>query len=125
MAKKYYTDQERYEFCRSYKVSGMPMTEFCRINNLKYETFRDWMYAYRNLTGSFINVTNALEKDESVITDEDVRCNVLSSQEIVKKSAHFSRFDHSLVIIEYKQLKITTDVTTAERLLEGLYGQIF
>lgn len=123
MAKKY-TDQERFEFCRKFKVSGLTQKEFCEINEINYETFRDWKAAYQNLTGSFINVSTALEKDDDVLTDQDIRATVLTEPEKIKKSAHFSRFDHSIVVIEYQQLKITTDISTAERLLEGLYAKI-
>ena len=125
MAKKYYTDQERYEYCRKFKVSGKTQVAFCIENNLNKETFRDWLKAYKHLHGSFINVSNALEEDGYELTEDDVRVNVLSKQEKIKKSSHFSRFDHSIVCIEYEKLKITTDITTAERILEGLYGKIF
>ena len=57
-------------------------------------------------------------------TDQDVRATMLTEPEKLKKSTHFSRFDHSIVVIEYQQLKITTDVQTAEKLLEGLYAKI-
>lgn len=124
MAKKHYTDQERYEYCRKFKVSGQTQAQFCKDNNLARETFRDWKKAYSNLSGDFINVSTALEKDDETLMEEDVRVNMLSSQEIIKKSTHFSRFDHSLVVIEYGQLKITTNIETAEKLLEGLYARI-
>ncbi|MCI7402211.1 MAG: hypothetical protein MSH40_06000 [Christensenella sp.] len=101
MAKRYYTDQERYEYCRKFKVSGQTQAQFCKDNNLARETFRDWKKAYSNLSGDFINVSTALEKDDETLMEEDVRVNMLSSQEIIKKSTHFSRFDHSLVVIEY------------------------
>lgn len=124
MGKKFYTDQERYEFCRKFKVSGLTRRQFCEENGINYDTFRDWNRAYNNLTGNFINVTTALEKDDDVLTDQDVRATMLTDPEKIKKSTHFTRFDHSIVVIEYQQLKITTDVQTAERLLEGLYAKI-
>ena len=40
MAKKHYTDQERYEYCRKFKVSGQTQAQFCKDNNLARETFR-------------------------------------------------------------------------------------
>ena len=114
MGKRFYTDQERYDACRRFKISGMSRLEFAKQENIPESTLRDWNRAYNNLTGNFINVTTALEKDEDILTDP----------EKLKKSTHFSRFDHSIVVIEYQQLKITADVQTAEKLLEGLYAKI-
>ena len=42
----------------------------------------------------------------------------------ITKSNHFNRFDHSIVVIEYKELKITTSLAQAEKLLEKLYDNI-
>lgn len=124
MGKRFYTDQERYDACRRFKISGMSRLEFAKQENIPESTLRDWNRAYNNLTGNFINVTTALEKDEDILTDQDVRATMLTEPEKLKKSTHFSRFDHSIVVIEYQQLKITADVQTAEKLLEGLYAKI-
>ena len=40
--------------------------------------------------------------------------------EKLKKSNHFSRFDHSIVVIEYKEAKITTSLEQAERILKNI-----
>ena len=45
---------------------------------------------------------------------------MLSEVEKKKKSAHFSRFDHSIVVIEYKEIKITTSLEQAEKILEKI-----
>ena len=58
------------------------------------------------------------EKEE--VEESDVKMNLLSECEISKKSNHFSRFDHSIVVIEYKEMKITTSIEQAEKLLEKL-----
>ena len=55
----YYTDQERYEYCRKCKLSGKTISEFARENGLCRSTLRDWMNAYNNINGKFINVKNA------------------------------------------------------------------
>ena len=122
--RKYYTDQERYEWCRKCKLSGMPVTTFARKNGLSRETLRDWMNAYNNINGKFINVNTVSENVNNLIEDKDVKVNILSEVEKIKKSAHFSRFDHSVVVIEYKGLKVTTSLEQAEKILEKIYDQL-
>ena len=51
----YYTDQERYEYCRKCKLSRKTISEFARENGLCRSTLRDWMNAYNNINGKFIN----------------------------------------------------------------------
>ena len=46
--------------------------------------------------------------------------NILNEEQVIKKSHHFSRFDHSIVVIEYKNLKITTSLDQALTILEKL-----
>ena len=53
---KYYTDQERYEHCRRCRISGKTVTEYARENGINRATLRDWMNAYKNIHGKFINV---------------------------------------------------------------------
>lgn len=115
---KYYNNQERYEFVRRYKISGKTLTEFAKEEGLNRRTLGDWVQAYNNLKGKFINVNNVLEKEE--VEESDIKMNLLSECEIRKKSNHFSRFDHSIVVIEYKEIKITTSLEQAEKLLERL-----
>ncbi len=121
---KFYTDQERYEWCRKCKISGDSINKFARNNGISRGTLRDWMSAYNNIHGKFINLNKLSEKENTVIEDKDVTINILSEIEKVKRSTHFSRFDHSIVVIEYKELKITTSLEQAEKLLEKLYDQI-
>jgi len=121
---KFYTDQQRYEWCRRCKLSGKSITKFAMENNIARETLRDWMHAYQNINGKFINVSQVSKKDNMIIEDNDITVNILSEIEKVRKSAHFSRFDHSIVVIEYKELKVTTSLEQAEKLLEKLYDHI-
>ena len=51
----YYTDQERYEYCRKCKLSGKTISEFAQENGLCRSILRDWMNAYNNINGKFIN----------------------------------------------------------------------
>ena len=122
--KRFYTDQERYEWCRKCKLSGMPVTTFARKNGLSRETLRDWMNEYNNINGKFINVNTVSENVNNLIEDKDVKVNILSEVEKIKKSKHFSRFDHSVVVIEYKELKVTTSLEQAEKILDRLYDQL-
>ena len=122
--KRFYTDQERYEWCRKCKLSRMPVTTFARKNGLSRETLRDWMNAYNNINGKFINVNTVSENENNLIEDKDVKVNILSEVEKKNKSNHFGRFDHSIVVIEYKGIKVTTSLEQAESILEKLYDQL-
>ena len=132
--RRFYTDQERYEWCRKCKLSGMQVATFAKENGLNRETLRDWMKmidyknrhsnAYNNINGKFINVNTVSERENNIIEENDVRVNMLSEVEKIKKSSHFSRFDHSVVVIEYKGLKVTTSLEQAEKILEKIYDQL-
>ncbi len=116
----YYSDQERYEHCRKYRLSGLNISEYARRNNLNRNTFKDWVSAYNNINGKFINVSNVSDNENEIIDTNVFKTNILSETEKVKKSNHFSRFDHSIVVIEYKEVKITTSLEQAERILSNL-----
>lgn len=117
---KHYTDYERYEHCRKYKISGMNVSEYARVNKLNRSTFKDWVAAYNNINGKFINVSTVSDNDGELIDNGAYRTNILSEVEKLKKSNHFSRFDHSIVVIEYKEAKITTSLEQAERILKNI-----
>jgi len=117
---KHYTDYERYEHCRKYRISGMSVSEYARQNNINRSTFKDWVSAYNNINGKFINVTTESETVGELIDNGTYRANILSEVEKIKKSSHFTRFDHSIVVIEYKEVKITTSLEQAERILKNL-----
>ena len=114
---KRFTDLERYEHCRKYKISGLSVSEYARQNDLNRTTFRDWLSAYNNINGKFINVATVSDKECELIDNGSYRVNMLGEIEKFKKSTHFSRFDHSIVVIEYKNIKLTTSLEQAEILL--------
>ena len=114
---KRFTDQERYEHCRKYKISGLSVSEYARQNGLNRTTFRDLISAYNNINGKFINVATVSDKECELIDNGSYRVNMLGEIEKFKKSTHFSRFDHSIVVIEYKNIKLTTSLEQAEILL--------
>ena len=114
---KRFTDQERYEYCRKYKISGLSVSEYARQNGLNRTTFRDWVSAYNHINGKFINVTTVSDKECELIDNGSYRLNILGEIEKFKKSSHFSRYEHSIVVIEYKDIKLTTSLEQAEILL--------
>ena len=114
---KRFTDQERYEHCRKYKISGLSVSEYARQNGLNRTTFKDWVSAYNNINGKFINVATVSDKECELIDNGSYRVNMLGEIEKFKKSSHFSRFYHSIVVIEYKNIKLTTSLEQAEILL--------
>lgn len=67
----------------------------------------------------FINVSTVSQNENKIIEDKDVTVNVLNEIVKDKKSSHFNRFDHSIVVIEYKEIKITTSLEQAERLFKN------
>lgn len=121
---KYYTDQERYEYVRKWKLSGLTVSEYARENGLCRSTFRDWVHAYRNIRGKFINVNTVSQNPNNIIENKDYRVNILNEVEKKKRRNHFDRFDHSVVEIEYKEIKITTSLEQAEILLKELYDNV-
>ena len=121
---KFYSDYERFEYCRKFRLSGKTQVEFARENGLSRETLRDWIRAYNNLSGNFINVGTVSEKEGELAAANGITANVLKPEDIIRKSTHFSRFDHSVVVIEYNGIKITTSLEQAEKILERLNGKV-
>ena len=119
---RYYTDQERYEFCRKYRLSKKTISEFANENGINRHTFGDWLNAYGNIDGKFINIKDTCENENEIVKTKDYRVNVLDEMAKVKKSNHFSRFDHSIVVIEIRDIKITTSLEQAEVLLGRILG---
>ena len=117
---KYYTDQERFEVVKHYLRSGLSQSDYSKMHGYARTTLRDWINAYNYVSGDFIRIDN-IGTNESIIEEKDVKMNILRSEEIVKKSSHFTRFDHSIVVIESKGIKITTSLEQAIKLLERIY----
>ena len=121
--KKQYTDQERFEIVKHFKTTGYSIALFAREYNMAASTLQDWVRAYNHLAGDFIRIDN-INEDESVIDGKNVKMNLLRKAEIVKKSTHFSRFDHSIVVIELNDIKVTTSLKQALEILERLYDRL-
>lgn len=119
----FYTNDERYEFVRQFKKSKLNMTEFCLLNKLTRTTFKDWVNAFDSISGSFLDVSKLPDVPLALVNEEDLTVNLLKPQEIIKKSSHFSRFDHSIVVVEYKEIKITTSLNQDLEILKVFYDR--
>ena len=78
--RRFYQNQERYEWCRKCKLSRMTVATFAKENGLNRETLRDWMNTYNDIHGKFINVNTVSEKENNIIEEKDVGVNMLSKQ---------------------------------------------
>ena len=122
--KQRYTDRERLDAVKKYRASGMSMSEYTKREGLNRNTFKDWASAYQNLQGEFIRIDNLDETPGALIEEENIRMNVLKADEITRTSGHYTRFDHSVVVIETKQMKITTSLTQAIKIVELIYDRL-
>lgn len=120
---KYKTDLERLEKVKEYKLSGKTITEFAKEKNIPRATLRDWVNAYDNIDGSFVRLEKEINKPNVVLANDECKVKMLSTDEIYKKSSHFSRFDHSIVVIEFDKLKITTSLDQALKIMEQYYDR--
>jgi transposase-like protein len=121
---KHYTDRERLDAVKKYRASGMSAGEFARKEGYNRSALKDWVSAYQNLQGDFIRIDNIDDQPGTLIDQENVKMNVLKEDEVTKTSNRFSRFDHSVVVIETKQMKITTSLEQALRILELIYDRL-
>ena len=98
MAKRI-SDQERLEYVKKYKTSGMSVSKFTKKHGLSLCTLRDWINAFESISGDFIQVSPSLAEKGDFMRNEGVRMNMLSKEQITGKSNHFTRFYHSIVVI--------------------------
>jgi len=112
---KYKSDYERLETVKAFKVSKQSIRQFAQERGIARETLRDWVNAFDNIDGSFVRLNKAIESDEDsvILENDDVTVKMLDSEQIYKKSRHFTRFDHSVVVIEYEKIKVTTSLEQA------------
>jgi len=121
---KHYTDRERLDAVKKYRASGMSASEFARTEGYVRTTLKDWVSAYQNLQGDFIRIDNIDDQPGALINQENIKMNVLKDDEITRASGHYSRFDHSIVVIETKQMKITTSLDQALRIVDLIYDRL-
>ena len=117
------SDRERLDYVKQYKTSGLSDSEFAKRHNLARCTLRDWINAFESISGDFIQVNPSLAEKGDFMKTGEVRMNMLSHEQITGKSRHFTRFDHSIVVIEFNGLKITTSLEHARAILRDYYGK--
>lgn len=116
---KYKTDYERLEIVKEFKVSHMSVMEFSRVKGINRTSLRDWINAYDNIDGSFVRLNKVVEsgKESVLLQNSDVTVNMLKPEDIMRKSRNFTRFDHSVVVIEINKVKVTTSLEQALAIL--------
>ncbi len=117
MAKKHYTDRERMEIVKKFRASGLPISRYAKENGLAFSTLRDWAYAYEDLEGRFVRLDFDESDPSRLMSTQDVTMHMLSEEQVRGKSNAFSRFDHSVVVIEVRGVKITTSLEQAMAIL--------
>ena len=117
MAKKHYTDKERMEIVKKFRASGLSINRYARENGIAYATLRDWAYAFRDLEGKFVRLDFDESDPSRLMSTQDVTMHMLSEEQVRAKSNAFSRFDHSVVVIEHRGIKITTSLEQALAIL--------
>ena len=110
MAKKHYTDRERMEVVKKFRASGLSINRYARESGIAYATLRDWVYAYEDLEGRFVRLVFDESDPSRLMSTQDVTMHMLSEEQVRGKSNAFSRFDHSVVVIERRGIKITTSL---------------
>ena len=115
--KKYYTDRERLETVKRLRASGQSITKFAKENGIAYATLRDWADAFRDLEGKFVRLDFDESDPSRLVSTQDATMHMLSEEQAKGKSRKFSRFDHSIVVIEYRDLKVTTSLEQALAIL--------
>lgn len=121
---KHYTDRDRLDMVKKYRLAGLGLSEFARQENINRSTLKDWISAYNHLQGDFIRLDNLDSKPGTIIDESDMKMNMLKDNEITKKSTHFTRFDHSIVVIETKEMKITTSLEQALKIVGLIYDRL-
>ena len=117
MAKKHYTDRERMEIVKKFRASGLSINRYARENGIAYATLRDWAYAFRDLEGKFVRLDFDESDTSRLMCTQDATMHMLSEEQVRGKSNAFSRFDHSVVVIEHRGIKITTSLEQALAIL--------
>ena len=121
---KHFTDRQRLDMVKKYKQSGLNLSEFSRQANISRSTLKDWVNAFTSLQGEFIKIKDIGSEPGSLMDKDGVKIDILEQKEITKKSAHFTRFDHSVVVIEVKGMKITTSLEQALKIVESIFDKL-
>jgi len=120
---KYRTDYERLEMVKKFKASKKTIAEFVRENDVSYTTMRDWIRAYDNIDGNFVKLQKEVNRPGVILSNNECNIKMLKNDEIYMKNSHFTRFDHSVVKIEFEHIKITTSLEQALKIMEQYYDR--
>lgn len=94
----------------------MNVSEYARVNNLNRSTFKDWVAAYNNINGKFINVSTVSDATVEIETVADL------VEKLVKENASKVQ-DHDDYEIRYQAL--TERYNKAKDELEKANNELF
>lgn len=120
---KYKSDYERLEYVKKFKSSNKSLSQFAIEEKIAYSTIRDWVRAFDNINGDFVKLNKELNKPGVVLKNDELSIKMLTNEQIYHKNSHFTRFDHSVVQIEFSKLKITTSLEQALTILKHYYDR--
>lgn len=121
---KHYTDRERLDAVKKYRASHLGLSAFAKQEGYNRSTLKDWISAYNHLQGDFIRIDQMGNNPGTLIDQKDMKLNMLKGDGITRKSTHFSRFDHSIVVIETKEMKNTTSLEQALKIVGLIYNRL-
>ena len=121
---KHYTDRQRLDAVKKYRASNLGLSAFAKQEGYNRSTLKDWVAAYNHLQGDFIRIDNIGSEPGTLIDQKDMKLNMLKGDGITRKSSHFSRFDHSIVVIETKEMKVTTSLEQALKIVGLIYDRL-
>ena len=102
---KYKSDYERLEMVKKFKCSNKSISQFSKDENIPYTTIRE------------------ISKPGVILENNDATLKLLKNEEIYHKNSHFTRFDHSVVVIEFAKIKITTSLQQALEIMSQYYDR--
>ena len=120
---KYKSDYERLEMVKKFKCSNKSISQFSKDENIPYATIRDWIRAFDNIDGEFVKLKKEIYKPGVVLENNDATLKLLKNEDIYHKNTHFTRFDHSVVVIEFAKIKITTSLQQALEIMSQYYDR--
>lgn len=114
---RYYSDAERLKAVKGYMNSKMTAEQYGEKIGVNPRTLRDWIRAFRSFDGGFIDITKEANDPSTLVTNYDMKMEVLEPEQVKKKSSNFARFDRGIVVIEIGRMKLTTSLGCARDLL--------
>ena len=81
---KHYSDRERLDAVKKYKISGLRMSEYVKIEGYNRSTFKDWVNAYEFLQGDFIRIDNLEDQPGVLLNEENIKLNLFRNEEIAQ-----------------------------------------